>query len=130
MCSQSTISELANKFHVSTRTIRYYEEIGLIQPRRNQSGHRIFSKKEEIQLQLISRGKKYGFNLDEIREMIHLFDKDPTGKEQLKRTIEYGEEKLSEVNQRMEELRQMKEEMEQFLQVFHRELNQLEEEVK
>ncbi|MDQ0352699.1 DNA-binding transcriptional MerR regulator [Alkalibacillus filiformis] len=78
------------------------------------------------QLQLIFRGKKYGFNLEEIKEMVLLFEEDPTGKEQLKRTIEYGEDKIHEVSKRIEELEQMKNEVEQFLQVFHDELNQLE----
>ncbi|WP_017187529.1 MerR family transcriptional regulator [Alkalibacillus haloalkaliphilus] len=126
--SHYSISELAAQFNVSTRTIRYYEEVGLLQPKRNKSGHRQFTKKEMTQLQLIFRGKKYGFNLDEIKEMVLLFEEDPTGKEQLKRTIEYGEDKIHEVSKRIQELEQMKNEMEQFLQVFQDELNKLEEE--
>ncbi|WP_343784220.1 MerR family transcriptional regulator [Alkalibacillus silvisoli] len=123
-----SISDLAQQFNVSTRTIRYYEEVGLLKPKRNQSGHRQFTKKEQTQLQLIFRGKKYGFNLDEIKEMVLLFEEDPTGKEQLKRTVEYGEDKIKEVSKRIEELNEMKGEMEQLMQVFHDELNKLEEE--
>ncbi|WP_411954066.1 MerR family transcriptional regulator [Alkalibacillus sp. S2W] len=122
-----SISELANYFNVTTRTIRYYEEIGLLKPERNASGYRQFTKKEVTQLQLIFRGKKYGFNLDEIKEMVLLFDEDPTGREQLRRTIEYGEGKISEVDQRIHELQSMKGEMESLMQVFYDELNQLEE---
>jgi len=88
-----TISELAKQFGITTRTIRYYEEIGLLQPERTEGGQRIFSKKEFVRMRLISRGKKYGFNLQEIREMIQLFDHDPSGISQLQRTMDYGREK-------------------------------------
>ncbi|WP_027965219.1 MerR family transcriptional regulator [Halalkalibacillus halophilus] len=128
MTATYTISELASTYGVSTRTIRYYEEIGLIKPERNASGHRYFTKKEKTQLQLIFRGKKYGFHLEEIKEMIRLFDEDPTGREQLKRTIEYGEGKISEVTKRIEELQAMKDEMNHLMNEFQKELNQLEEE--
>ncbi|GEL76609.1 MerR family transcriptional regulator [Tenuibacillus multivorans] len=123
-----SISEIAAMFGVSTRTIRYYEEIGLLKPKRNHNGHRKYGKKEKIQLQLIFRGKKYGFSLDEIKDMILLFEKDPTGREQLKKTIEYGEDKLHEVTQRLEELMQLRREMEQYLDVFRKTLDQLGEE--
>lgn len=117
---------MADMFNVSTRTIRYYEEIGLLKPERNQNGYRIYGKKEKIQLQLIFRGKKYGFSLDEIKDMILLFDEDPTGREQLKKTIEYGERKVQEVTQSIEELMSLKNEMEKFLGEFKKMLADLE----
>lgn len=46
-----TISELASYFGITTRTIRYYEEIGLLQPKRSDGGQRVFTKKERIRLQ-------------------------------------------------------------------------------
>lgn len=115
-----SISELAKQFNISTRTIRYYEEIGLLAPKRRENGRRIFSKREKIRLQLIFRGKKYGFQLDEIREMLELFQIDRTGKKQLKRTIEYGEEKIMEVNERIAELEEIRGEMEQLLVMFQK----------
>jgi len=121
-----SIAELANEFDVSTRTIRYYEEIGLLAPRRSEGGHRIFTRKEYTQLMLIFRGKKFGFQLDEIQEMILLFDRDRTGKKQLERTIEYGKEKLEEVTANIEELEQIRQEMEHMLGSFVRKLNDFE----
>ncbi|WP_339162940.1 MerR family transcriptional regulator [Siminovitchia sp. FSL W7-1587] len=121
-----SISELAKQFNISTRTIRYYEEIGLLAPKRRENGRRIFSKREKIRLQLIFRGKKYGFQLDEIREMLELFQIDRTGKKQLKRTIEYGEEKIMEVNERIAELEEIRGEMEQLLVMFQKKLKELE----
>ncbi len=117
-----TISELAAEFNVTPRTIRYYEEIGLLQPRRTESGRRLFSGREKTRLRLVFRGKKYGFQLEEIKEMIQLFDKDPSGKQQLLKTIEYGNNKIEEVSKRIAELETVKREMEALVEEFWRKL--------
>jgi DNA-binding transcriptional MerR regulator len=122
-----SISELAKLFGITTRTIRYYEELGLLHPKRTEGGQRIFSKREKTRLRLIFRGKKYGFSLDEIREMIGLFDVDPTGKKQLSRTIEYGKEKIEEVTERINELVTIRKEMEKMLADFEDRLNETED---
>ncbi|MFD2044888.1 MerR family transcriptional regulator [Ornithinibacillus salinisoli] len=121
-----SISELADQFEISTRTIRYYEELGLLQPGRTIGGQRVFTKKEQIRLQLVFRGKKYGFRLEEIREMIQLFDRDPSGKQQLQKTIQYGNEKVQEVTNRIEDLVKIRTEMEQLLEDFQSKLDELE----
>lgn len=120
------IHEIAERFGVTTRTIRYYEEIGILQPRRTNGGQRVFTKKEIAQLQLIFRGKKFGFSLEEIREMIRLFDQDPTGKQQLKRTIEFGYTKLEEVATRINELEEVRAQMEKYIIAFQKKLAELE----
>ncbi len=117
-----TISELAAEFNVTPRTIRYYEEIGLLQPRRTESGRRLFSGREKTRLRLVFRGKKYGFQLEEIKEMIQLFDKDASGKQQLLKTIEYGNNKIEEVSKRIAELETVKREMEALVEEFRRKL--------
>jgi DNA-binding transcriptional MerR regulator len=119
-----TISELARQFQVSTRTIRYYEELGLLCPKRDENGRRIFLKKDYIRLKLIFRGKRFGFKLDEIKEMIVLFDQDRSGRKQLERTVEYGKERVKEVNARIEELLFLKEEMEKMLDQFEKRLSE------
>ncbi|SET06268.1 DNA-binding transcriptional regulator, MerR family [Oceanobacillus limi] len=121
-----SISELAAQFGITNRTIRYYEELGLLQPSRSAGGQRLFTKKEQTRLRLIFRGKKYGFNLEEIREMIQLFDRDPSGKQQLQKTIEYGHEKVEEVTSRINELVTIRTEMEKLLEDFQMKLNELE----
>ncbi|AXM90214.1 MerR family transcriptional regulator [Anoxybacillus ayderensis] len=121
-----TISQLAEQFDVSTRTIRYYEERGLISPIRNESGQRLYTKKDRAVLKLILRGKRFGFSLDEIHEMISLFDNDRTGRKQLEKTIAYGEQKLKEVTERIEDLMQLKQEMESILTDFRERLQKLE----
>lgn len=113
-----TIQEVAKEFDVSTRTIRYYEELGLLKPNRSSTNQRTFSKKELAKLKLIFRGKRYGFSLEEIKEMVLLFDDDRTGIQQLERTVEYGEEKIQEIDSKIAELVQMKKELQQLQGIF------------
>jgi len=122
-----TISQLAEQFDISTRTIRYYEERGLISPIRTESGQRLYTKKDRAVLKLILRGKRFGFSLEEIHEMISLFDKDRTGRKKLEKTIKYGEQKLKEVTERIDDLLQLKHEMETILQDFKTRLREMEE---
>ena len=81
-----TITELAQEFGVTTRTIRFYEDKGLIAPERLKQ-RRIYHPRDRVRLQLVMRGKRLGFSLDEIQEMIDLYDADPTESAQLKMFI-------------------------------------------
>ncbi|HWL22360.1 MAG TPA: MerR family transcriptional regulator [Ureibacillus sp.] len=120
-----TIQEVAKQFNVSTRTLRYYEEIGLLSPSRSHSNQRTFSKKELAKLKLIFRGKKYGFSLEEIKEMVLLFDFDRTGVQQLERTVEYGEQKMKEIDAKISELLQMRQELMELHGMFSEKLTKL-----
>ncbi|MGE7092624.1 MerR family transcriptional regulator [Lysinibacillus sp. NPDC048646] len=120
-----TIQEVAKEFHVSTRTIRYYEELGLLNPGRSNTHQRTFSKKEMAKLKLIFRGKRFGFSLDEIKEMVLLFDFDRTGIQQLQRTVAYGEQKMQEIDDKIAELLQMKSELQQLHGMFNEKLTTL-----
>lgn len=119
------ITEVAHAYDVSTRTIRYYEELGLLKPDRTAGNRRIYPKAEVVKLRLILRGKRYGFTLEEIKEMILLFDKDRTGIKQLERTIDFGNEKIGQVEDKIQELTEMKIEMEQLLVQFTEKLTNL-----
>ncbi|MCK0164387.1 MerR family DNA-binding transcriptional regulator [Marinobacter sp. S6332] len=75
-----SIGELSSEFDVTTRSIRFYEDQGLLKPtRRGQT--RIFSTKDKVRLKLILRGKRMGFSLAETRELFELWDETPTGNE-------------------------------------------------
>lgn len=105
-----TISELAKEFEISTRTIRYYEEVGLLSPKRTSSNQRIFTKKDRAKLKLILRGKRLGFSLEEIKEMIEMYD--VAGEpEQIKLTLKYGDKKLKEIDEKIKELELLKEDI-------------------
>ncbi|MBM3540006.1 MAG: MerR family DNA-binding transcriptional regulator [Alphaproteobacteria bacterium] len=70
------IADLAKEFDVTTRTLRFYEDEGLIAPARL-GQRRIFSQRDRVRLKLILRGKRLGFSLDEIREIVNLYDAPP-----------------------------------------------------
>ena len=106
-----SISELADELDISTRAIRFYEEKGLISPRRTKGNHRIYDKRDRARLKLILRGKRLGYSLDEISEMIGMADFDMDEEKQLKRTYSYGKKKLKEINSRMEELEILKQDL-------------------
>ena len=72
-----SISDLSREFDITTRSIRFYEDQGLLAPtRRGQT--RIYSKGDRVRLRLIMRGKRLGMSLAEIRETIDLYDASPS----------------------------------------------------
>lgn len=74
-----TITELAREFDITTRTIRFYEDKHLLTPKRR-GQQRVYSRTDRTRLKLVLRGKRLGWPLDDIREMIHLYDT-PGGEE-------------------------------------------------
>lgn len=120
-----TIREVAKEFGMTTRTIRYYEELGMLKPKRTENKQRLYSNAESAKLKLINRGKQYGFTLDEIKEMILLFDIDRSGKKQLERTIEYGHKQLDAISRKIQELETMKREMGSLLNEFTEKLENI-----
>ncbi|TXF12633.1 MerR family transcriptional regulator [Pelomicrobium methylotrophicum] len=68
-----TITELAREFDVTTRTIRFYEDQGLLNPSRN-GRRRVYSHRDRVRLKLTLRGKRLGFSLSEIKELFDLYD--------------------------------------------------------
>lgn len=67
------IGDLAREFSVTARTIRFYEHEGLIKPARNGQA-RVYCERDRVRLKLILRGKRIGFSLSEIAEMLDLYD--------------------------------------------------------
>jgi len=100
-----TISQLAEEFDISTRTIRFYEEKGLIAPRRSKGNQRIYTRRDRARLKLILRGKRFGYSLDEISEMMGMNDIDMNEADQIRKALEYGDRKLLEIRTRVEELK-------------------------
>lgn len=68
-----TISDLAQEFGVTTRTLRHYEDRGLVTPARD-GINRIYSHRDRVRLKLALRGKRLGFSLSDIRELFELYD--------------------------------------------------------
>lgn len=117
-----SISDLANELDITTRTIRYYEEIELIKPGRSNGGIRYYTRKERARLKLVLRGRRFGFTLKEIKEMVTLFDEDRTGRKQLTRTIQFGDRKLAELDEKIIELQHLRQEIADFKAKFEEKL--------
>ena len=91
-----SIAEASQELGVTQRTLRFYEDKGLIQPTRVGS-MRVFSKREIGRMQLILRGKRLGFSLREIGEFLSLYDEDPDQIEQTRRLLDRVQHRLDEL---------------------------------
>jgi DNA-binding transcriptional MerR regulator len=101
---QYSISELAAQLEISPSTIRFYEEKKLIAPARTSGNQRIYSKKDRARLKLILRGKRFGFSLDEISEIIGLADTEVNELSQIQKSLGYADKRLEEIRTRRSEL--------------------------
>ena len=98
-----TIREIADEFGVTHRTVRHYEELGLITPERRGTT-RVYHRRDRTRLALILRGKRLGFPLEEIRTIIDLYDR-PRGKaSQLEYVLDQIDERRSDLEQRRRDL--------------------------
>jgi len=103
MSKSYSIRDLASEFEVTTRTIRFYEEKGLLNPTRKAS-HRVYSSNDRTKLLLILRGKRLGFSLDESAEIILMYGTPANNKKQLERLIARLEEKRLELKYQQDDL--------------------------
>ena len=105
MSKTFSISDLARELDVTPRTIRFYEEQGMVAPERR-GQERIFSPRDLVALKLILRGKRIGFSLAECKELIGMYD--PTGnRKQLDRFLEKISERREQLRQQMLDIEQM-----------------------
>ena len=102
-----TIAQIADEFAVTHRTIRHYEELHLISPERRGTA-RIYHRRERTRLNLILRGKRLGFPLEEIRTIIDLYD-EPTGQASQLRYV------LDQIHDRRERLERRRRDIEDAL---------------
>ncbi|NOH79924.1 MerR family DNA-binding transcriptional regulator [Vibrio sp. RE86] len=103
------ISELAKEFDITTRSIRFYEDEGLIHPERKGS-MRIYNRRDKTRLKLILRGKRLGFSLAEIRELFELYDTHQ-GDTQLTEMLKIIDEKEAVLKRQMEDIQSMLEDL-------------------
>ncbi|MEH8196899.1 MerR family DNA-binding transcriptional regulator [Aeromonas allosaccharophila] len=106
-----SISELAHEFDVTPRTIRYYEDEGLLTPLR-EGQTRIYNHRDKIRLKLTLRGKRLGFSLAEIRELFEMYDTDRSSKTQLHSMIQLIEAKRGVLRQQLEDIQMVMAELE------------------
>ena len=98
-----TISKMCKKFQVTPRTLRFYESKELLFPiRHNQK--RLFTRRDQARLKLILQGKRFGFSLEEIRQLLNLYDIGDQQTTQLAKTYELAEHRLTIMKNQRDEL--------------------------
>lgn len=98
-----SIRDLCDQFSVTPRTLRFYENKGLLSPRR-EGQRRIYSPRDRARLKLILRGKRFGFSLEEIRELLDLYDVGDQQVTQLEATRDTAREKLRQLEDKQRDL--------------------------
>lgn len=98
-----TISDLAREFALTTRAIRFYEDEGLIAPRRS-GRSRIYGERERVRIKLILRGKRLGLSLSEIRELLDLYATAQSERPQLAKFLQVLSERRARLKQQQEDI--------------------------
>ncbi len=98
-----TIREMCDAFQVTPRTLRFYEAKELLFPIR-EGQKRLFTKSDRARLKLILRGKRFGFSLEEIRQLLDLYDMGDAQLTQLSRTYEVAQDRLNDMIRQRDEL--------------------------
>ena len=98
-----TIREMCDAFGVTPRTLRFYEAKELLFPVR-EGQKRLFTRRDRARLKLILRGKRFGISLEEIRQLLNLYDKGDQQQTQLERTYDIAKDRLGELERQREEL--------------------------
>lgn len=98
-----SIAELAHEFGVTHRTIRFYEDRGLITPQRRGT-QRLFLARDRVRLALVLRGKRLGFPLDEIKRIVDMYDQTPGEAGQLRYLVGQVAVRRQELEQRRHDI--------------------------
>lgn len=98
-----SIRAMCDMFDVTPRTLRFYEQKELLFPVR-EGQKRLFSRRDRARLKLILRGKRFGVSLEEIRQLLDLYDMDGQKELQLARTLDIARRRLTEMQEQRGEL--------------------------
>lgn len=102
----STIREMCDAFDVTPRTLRFYESKELLFPERRGT-RRLFTRRDRARLKLILRGKRFGFSLEDIRQLLDLYNPDKDNLPQMQKAFELGKERLADLEARRAELEEI-----------------------
>jgi DNA-binding transcriptional MerR regulator len=100
-----SIQEVAGLLGVTFRTLRFYEDRGLIEPRRVGTA-RLYAKRDIARMQLILRGKRLGFSLSDIQEFLDLYDADPRRSEQMRALADRCQTRIANLEAQLDALQQ------------------------
>ena len=116
-----TVKEMCAKFEVTPRTLRYYEYIELLSPER-QGRSRFYGARECARMTLILRGRKFGFQLEELRQWLLIYDQEGT-EAQMEVFLGMADRKLTELKEQQIQLAETLDELEKLRQTTHQMLN-------
>ena len=116
-----TFKEMCAKFEVTPRTLRYYEYIELLSPER-QGRSRFYGARECARMTLILRGRKFGFQLEELRQWLLIYDQEGT-EAQMEVFLGMADRKLTELKEQQIQLAETLDELEKLRQTTHQLLN-------
>jgi DNA-binding transcriptional MerR regulator len=98
-----TIADLAEEYDVTLRTIRHYEDLGMLSPERRGTA-RVFHSRDRVRLALILRGRRLGFSLDEIATIVDMYDEQPGEAGQLEYLLDQIEVRRRDLEQRRRDI--------------------------
>ncbi|RDV27460.1 MerR family DNA-binding transcriptional regulator [Alteromonas aestuariivivens] len=107
-----SIGELAKEYDITTRSIRFYEEQGLITPTRI-GQNRVYHNKDRVRLKLILRGKRLGFSLAEVRNLFELYDVNPNSAVQLETMLAMTANKRTTLLQQLDDIQMLLSELDE-----------------
>lgn len=119
-----TIAQIADEFGVTHRTVRHYEDLGLISPERRGT-QRVYHRRDRTRLNLILRGKRLGFPLEEIRTIVDLFDAPRGRRAQLEYVLDQIDERRADLEQRLRDVQDAISELGRFEQRCREDLQKL-----
>jgi DNA-binding transcriptional MerR regulator len=103
MSETLTISQMCEQFSVTPRALRFYEDKELLAPARKGT-QRLYSARDRARLTLILRGKRFGFSLEDIRQLLAMYDHSGSNEAQLARTLEVARDRLAQMTAQRDEL--------------------------
>ena len=112
MSKSYSITDLSKEFDITTRTIRFYEDEGMLSPRRD-GQKRIYSPKDRVLLKLILRGKRLGFTLAESGKLFEMYDPSSGNKQQLESMLAMLDDKEALLDQQLNDIQIMKIELQE-----------------
>lgn len=99
-----TIRQMCDAFDVTPRTLRFYEARELIFPERR-GQHRLYDRRDRARLTLILRGKRFGFSLEQIRQLLELYEPGGANQAQIAATVAAARERLADMERQYDELK-------------------------
>lgn len=127
--TQFTIGELAKEFDCTLRTLRFYEDKGLLNPKRD-GVNRIYTRRDRARLKLVLMGKRVGFSLSAIRDMLDLYDLRDGQVTQLRAALSKFNEQISVLEKQRKDIEQAIEELSRTVEIVSGMLKQKEAEAE